>query len=278
MDMPDPVLLSHRAIVSVSGPDAPTFLEGLLTQSVLKLDAGQSRHGALLTPQGKVIADMIIHRLGEGFGLDCDAGAAAALVRRLTLFRLRAKVDVALRDDLGVIAFAGPADPRSSDAPHREIDVRANAPTGETLVYHAARIAAGVAEQGIDFGAEEVFPADINMDITGGVDFRKGCFVGQEVVSRMKRRGTARRRTLAARFDGEAPQAPAPVMADGGEIGTLTSLASGIGLVRVRVDRLAEAEAKGEQASAGGAALGIVRPDWLAVEIAALARPKDGGQ
>ena len=111
--------------------------------------------------------------------------------------------------------------------------------------YHAARIAAGLAEQGVDFGAEEVFPADINMDLMDGIDFRKGCFVGQEVASRMKRRGTARRRTLKVSFAGTLT-APAPILAADFEIGLLTSFSGGEGLARVRIDRLAEAKAAGD--------------------------------
>ena len=190
--MSSPVFLDHRAVLVVSGADAEAFLNGLLTVSTIDVPEGENRYGALLTPQGKIIADMILTRISDGFLIDCDAAVAPSLLKRLRMFKLRAAVAIEERSDLGVTAFAGSPDPRSRLAPARLIAARATT-SADTAPYHAARIAAGVAEQGIDFGAEDVFPADINMDLNGGIDFRKGCFVGQEVVSRMKRRGTARR-------------------------------------------------------------------------------------
>jgi folate-binding protein YgfZ len=234
----------------------------------------EMRYGALLTPQGKIIADMILVRTDEGFLVDCDAGVAPALLKRLNLFKLRAAVAIADRSDLGVIAFDGEADPRSPHAPRRRIGPRGAAAAGDLAPYHAARIAAGLPEQGADFGSEEVFPADVNMDLLGGVDFRKGCFVGQEVVSRMKRRGTARRRTLKAFFAADI-SAPAAVLAGGFEIGTLTSAAGGAGLARVRIDRLAEARAKSEPVTAAGVSIAFDDPSWLAEELSALAEAKD---
>lgn len=279
--MPLPVRLDHRAIVSVNGADAETFLQGLLTQSALGMDPGDRRYGALLTPQGKVIADMLLEKTADGFLLDCDKATAPALVKRLALFRLRAAVSVAERTDLRVVAFDGAADPRSALAPRRLIapdtprDGGAVTHTG-VAAYRDALVRAGLAEQGADFISEAVFPADINMDLIGGIDFRKGCFVGQEVVSRMKRRGTARRRTLGVSGPEGAHLALAPILAGDAEIGTLTSLTpSGErGLARVRIDRMAEAEAAGERFTVDGVAIAIDRPAWLAGEIAALGQSR----
>ncbi len=271
--MTEPVRLDQRAIISVNGPDAESFLQGLLTQDVLGLGRGQRRYAALLTPQGKIISDMILERTDEGFLADCDRGAAPGLLKRLNLFRLRAKVVIEAEPDLAVTAFDGTADPRSAEAPTRRIG-RPGEPSGDPLAYHAMRIAAGLAEQGVDFGPDEVFPADINMDLAGGIDFRKGCFVGQEVVSRMKRRGIARRRTLRVGFHGEAPPPPCPLLANDFEIGTLTSVVGATGLARVRIDRLSEAEAGGEGFSAGGVRLAFHHPEWLAGEIEALGASK----
>jgi folate-binding protein YgfZ len=235
----------------------------------------EMRYGALLTPQGKVIADMILSRTGDGFLIDCDRAAAPSLLKRLSLFRLRAAVAITDRSDLGVYAFDGAPDPRSPDAPRRRIAARTTTALSDPARYHFARIEAGIPEQGADFGPEEVFPADINMDLLGGIDFRKGCFVGQEVVSRMKRRGTARRRTLKATLAVDTP-VQSPVLAGGFEIGTLTSVAGNIGLARIRIDRLAEAQAKGETITTGGAPAAFDSPPWLAGEIAALAEAREG--
>jgi folate-binding protein YgfZ len=271
--MSSPVFLDHRAVLVVSGVDAGTFLNGLLTISTLDLSEGEMRYGALLTPQGKVIADMILSRTADGFLIECDASVAPALLKRLRMFKLRAAVAIEERSDLGVTAFEGSPDPRSPLAPARRIGPRPST-SGDIAAYHAARIAAGVAEQGVDFGAEDIFPADINMDLNGGIDFRKGCFVGQEVVSRMKRRGTARRRTLRATFTADI-SAPSPVLANGFEIGMLTSVSGGAGLARVRIDRMAEARARGEGITAGGHPIRLDGPPWLAAELAAMAEAKE---
>jgi folate-binding protein YgfZ len=271
--MSSPVFLDDRAVLVVSGGDAGTFLNGLVTVSTLDVPEGENRYGALLTPQGKIVADMILTRIEDGFLIDCAASIAPSLLKRLRMFKLRAAVAIGERSDLGVTAFEGLPDPRSPLAPSRRIAARA-ANAGDVAAYHAARIAAGVAEQGADFAAEEVFPADINMDLVGGIDFRKGCFVGQEVVSRMKRRGTARRRTLKAAFAADM-SAPAPVLANGFEIGLLTSVSGGGGLARVRIDRMAEAMDKNEEITAGGHPIRLDEPSWLAAELAAMAGAKE---
>ena len=272
--MPTPVLLAHRSIVSVTGADAEAFLNNIVTVSTIGIQQGEFRYGALLTPQGKVIADMFLTHEDGAILIDCAASAAAPLVKRLSLMKLRAAVAIQERPDLGVVAFNGSPDPRAPSAPHRMIAQRSAAQDGDTAAYHAARIASGLAEQGVDFGAEDVFPADINMDVNGGVDFRKGCFVGQEVVSRMKRRGTARRRTLKVALAAGAP-APSPILANGFEIGMLTSVSGGAGLSRVRIDRLAEAQAKGETITSNGQAVTFDNPLWLADELAAMAEAKE---
>ena len=269
--MTKPVFLAHRSVISVSGADAETFLNGIVTSSTLDLRTGEFRYGALLTPQGKVIADMLLTREEGAILIDCAEVAAASVTRRLTMMKLRAAVTIGPRDDLGVMAFAGAADPRAPLAPARRIAPRELG--GDLGDYHAARIAAGLPEQGFDFGLEEVFPADINMDLVDGVDFRKGCFVGQEVVSRMKRRGTARRRTLKARVYANVA-ATAPVLANDFEIGMLTSISGGAALARVRIDRLAEARAKGETIMAGGAPITFEDPPWLAGELNAMSETK----
>lgn len=269
--MTNPVLLPHRSVISVSGADAETFLNGIVTVSTLGMRTGAFRYGALLTPQGKVISDMLLTREADAILIDCAEAAAPAVVKRLTLMKLRAAVVIAPRPDLGVNAFTGSPDPRSPSAPHRSIGPRATAE--DTDAYHAARIGAGLPEQGVDFVAEEIFPADINMDLAGGVDFKKGCFIGQEVVSRMKRRGTARRRTLKARVAGPIT-APAAILASDFEIGMLTSISGGDALARVRIDRLRDARARGETITADGLPVAFDDPYWLAGELAAITEGK----
>jgi len=267
-----PVSLAHRSVISVSGGDAEAFLNAIVTASTLGLRDGEFRYGGLLTPQGKLIADMMLTRAGAAILIDCAALAAPAVIRRLTMMKLRAAVSIEERADLGVSVFGGFPDPRSDVAPMRLIGPRADA--ADASAYHAARIAAGLAEQGFDFGLEDVFAADINMDLVGGIDFKKGCFVGQEVASRMKRRGTARRRTLKARVS-QGTAAPCPVLAGDFEIGMLTSISGGEALARVRIDRLAEARASGIGVTANGADITFDDPPWMAGELAALAEGKE---
>lgn len=266
-----PASLAHRSVISVSGAEAEGFLNAIVTVSTLGMRPGELRYGGLLTPQGKLIADMLLTRADEAILIDCAATAAPAVIRRLTMMKLRAAVSIEERADLGVTVFRGSPDPRSDLAPARLIGPRAEA--GDAGAYHAARIAAGLPEQGFDFGAEDVFAADINMDLVGGIDFRKGCFVGQEVASRMKRRGTARRRTLRANVAPGTP-APCPVLAGDFEIGMLTSISGGEALARVRIDRLVEAQSKGEPVTASGGAASFDAPPWLAGELAALGAGK----
>jgi tRNA-modifying protein YgfZ len=270
--MQTPISLAHRTIISVSGPDAEAFLNGIVTVSTLGLAEDEFHYGALLTPQGKIIADLLLTRQGEAILIDCAASVAPALIKRLSLMKLRAAVTITERPDLGVTVFAGAPDPRNPDAPHRHIGPRG--PGSDPAPYHAARIAAVVPEQDFDFVAEEVFPADINMDLANGIDFRKGCFVGQEVVSRMKRRATARRRTLRLAV-APGTQPGVPVLANGFEIGMLTSVSGGAALARVRIDRLAESQLKGEVITANVSPVTFDAPAWLAGELAALAAAKE---
>ncbi|MEM6626408.1 MAG: folate-binding protein [Pseudomonadota bacterium] len=272
--MTDTLLLSERAVLSVTGEEAESFLDGLLTNSVTNMQSGDQRYAALLTPQGKIIADMIMSLIEDGFLIDCPSQADQTLLKRLKLFKLKAKVDIDERTDLAVYAFHddGLPDPRSADLATRHIGVRKEDEGFADSAYHSARIAAGIPEFGVDFGAEDAFPADVNMDMIGGVDFKKGCFVGQEVVSRMKRRGTARRRTLRLDFEESAPTRGAAIMAGDAQIGEITSRESKSALARIRIDRMAKAEAKGDAINVDGEPAIIVKPDWLAGELEAVVK------
>lgn len=266
-----PVRLDHRVVASAAGPEAESFLNGLLTCSTLALDVGARRHGALLTPQGKIQVDLILERTNEGFLLDLPRSAADAFLKRLQLYRLRAKVEIAARDDLAVVAFAGGPDPRSPAMPARSFVAASENQGTDVRPYHAMRIAACIAEGDCDFNADEVFAADVNLDLTAGVDFSKGCFVGQEVASRMKRRGTARRRALTADLgDNLDAQGRIAVLAGDDEVGSLTSVAGRLALVRIRIDRVDEAERAGAALTCGGVSLSLRKPEWLAGEMAAL--------
>ncbi len=283
-------LLPDRGVVKVAGDGVRDFLHGLVTADILNLAPGAARYCALLTPQGKIIADFIAVEApagdGGGFFLDVPRAQAGTLVEKLNLYKLRAKVMIEdLSQTLGVLAAwnggAGNggqakvgltyADPRLAALgvrvmlqPHRAADAAAG--LGATIVpadeYEAHRIALGVPSGGVDFGYGDAFPHEADMDQLGGVDFEKGSYVGQEVVSRMEHRGIARTRAVPVRYDGRAPQAGAVVLAGERQVGTMGSAAHGRGLALLRLDRVAEAISQAEPLTGGGVPIHLVKPDW----------------
>jgi len=279
-------LLPDRGVVKVAGDDARKFLNGLVTSDVAKVTPAAASFTALLTPQGKIIVDFILTEApkadGGGFFLDCPRALAATLMQRLNFYKLRAKVIVEdLSDILGVLAvWDGNAtteyglcyhDPRLAALglrcmlpPH--LSSEAVADLGAELVdpatYEAHRITLGVPRGGLDFTYGDAFPHESDMDQLGGVDFDKGCFVGQEVVSRIEHRGTARSRVVPVAFDGFAPEAGMPVSAGGKSVGTFGSGTQGRGLALLRLDRVGDAIAAGESLVAGGVEIRLIKPAW----------------
>jgi folate-binding protein YgfZ len=279
--------LPDRGVVKVSGADARDFLNGLVTTDVALLRPGLGRFGALLTPQGKIVVDFLITEApaghGGGFLLDCPRALAQGLADKLGFYKLRAKVAVENRSDsLGVLAawdgdFAikpdlAFADPRDAALGWRilvpeELAQKVADLIGADLVdssaYDAHRIASGVPRGGLDFTYGDAFPHETNMDRLHGVDFDKGCYVGQEVVSRMQHRGTARTRTVRVIVDGPAPEPGATILAGDKSVGTIGSTAGHNALALIRIDRAADALAAGMPLTAGGIAIRIAEPDHL---------------
>ncbi len=280
-------LLPDRGVLKVAGDDARSFLHGLVSADILKLSAGEARFCALLSPQGKIIADFIIVEApaqdGGGFFIEVPRAVAKPLLEKLNLYKLRSRLFVEdLSEALGVLAawdgvltpafdlsYADPRLPtlglRAILPPHRAAD--AAAALGAILVdaseYEAHRIALGIPHGGIDFRYGDAFPHEADMDQLGGVDFTKGCYVGQEVVSRMEHRGSARTRTVPVRYDGPAPPpAGAVIIAGERQIGLMGSAAAGRGLALLRLDRVADAMTHGEPLLAGGVPIRPIKPDW----------------
>ncbi len=292
-------LLPDRAVVKVVGDDARKFLHGLVTADMLDLRPGIARFCALLTPQGKIIADFLVTEApqadGGGFFLDVPRALAPTLVERLNLYKLRAKVLIedlgevlavlAVWDDAGAtkrdaskqsatnhgatkqgLSYADPRLPalglRLMIAPHRA--PQAASELGAALLsaddYEAHRIGLGVPRGGVDFAYGDAFPHEADMDQLGGVDFAKGCYIGQEVVSRIEHRGIARTRAVALRYEGGRPENGVPITAGERQIGTMGSAAGGRGIALVRLDRVADAEQV--PLAAGGVPIRLVKPDW----------------
>ena len=279
-------LLPDRGVVKVAGDDARGFLNGLVTNDIAKVAPGKPRFAALLTPQGKIIVDFIVAEApgndGGGFFLDCPRALASALVEKLNFYKLRAKVICEdLSNVLGVMAiWDGTAeseyglsypDPRLPALGSRimlppHLAEEAAADLGGMLAgadaYEAHRIALGVPRGGLDFIYGDTFSHEADMDQLNGVDFGKGCYVGQEVVSRVEHRASARSRVVPIVYDEFAPSSGLPVMAGDRQIGTLGSTAKGHGLALMRLDRIGDALAAGATIEAGGIAIRAVKPAW----------------
>jgi folate-binding protein YgfZ len=278
-------LLPDRGVIKVAGDDARHFLNGLLSNDMGKVTPGNARFAALLTPQGKIIVEFIVAEAepddGGGFFLDCPRALAPALKDKLAFYKLRAKVTVDnLSEALGVMAVWGGAglsefglsyaDPRLAALGSRtilppDLVAEAAADLSATLAdaeaYNAHRIALGVPRGGEDFIYGDTFPHEADMDQLAGVDFEKGCYVGQEVVSRVEHRGSARSRVVPVAYE-FAPASGQPVMAGEKEVGTLMSTAKGHGLALVRLDRVADALAAGTPLLCGNLPIHVVKPDW----------------
>jgi hypothetical protein len=282
--------LPDRGVVKVSGETARDFLNGLITTDTAQLQPGLGRFGALLTPQGKITVDFLITEApsghGGGFLIDCPKPLAQALADKLSFYRLRAKVGIEnLSDSLGVLAvWDGDvalkpdltfADPRNARLGLRilvpaELAQKAADLIGAELVdssaYEAHRIAVGAPRGGLDFIYGDAFPHETNMDRLSGVDFDKGCYVGQEVVSRMQHRGTARTRTVRVLLDGPAPEPGSTILAGDKAVGTMGSAADHHALALIRIDRANEALEAGTPLTAGGLSIRIAEPDELRLQ------------
>ena len=272
-------VLPDRGVVKVSGEDARNFLNGLVTTDVTLAGPGLGRFGALLTPQVKIVVDFLITEAPSGHGggllIDCPRALAQGLADKLGFYKLRAKVTVQnLSDELGVIAAwdGEPAikpdlaypDPRSKTLGLRILAPEALAAKVAELIgaelvdskaYESHRIACGAPRGGLDFMYGDAFPHETNMDRLHGVDFDKGCYVGQEVVSRMQHRGTARTRTVKVILDDFSPEPGTPILAGDKQVGTIGSTAGRAGLALVRTDRVANALQAGLSLTAGGLGL-----------------------
>lgn len=275
--------LADRGVVRVSGADAAKLLQGLITADLGLLERQPAVFAGLLTPQGKILFDFFVVKTEQGFLLETVREKAADLAKRLTFYKLRANVTIAdASAEYAVAALWGGAPPMIQppavaypDTRLAELGWRAIAPSSfdwETGVgsaiaateadYHAHRIALGVPEGGRDYALGDAFPHEALFDQLGGVSFDKGCYVGQEVVSRMEHRSTARKRVVPV--VGAAPlQTGADVKAGEAVIGTVGSVAGSRGLALLRLDRVGEAMGKGQPITAGGVPVAVELPSWV---------------
>lgn len=256
------VQLTSRAVIAVGGPEWRSFLQGLLTQDVETLQPGQARFGALLTPQGRLLYDLFAVGAEDGCLLDVEAAHRDALLQRLTMYRLRAKVELSAPDTAVFAAFPdapGPGwirDPRRPELGWRGYGLAERA-TSDEAAYDAHRLRLGVPGPA-DWGTDSTYPIEADFDLLAGIDFKKGCFVGQETTSRMKRRGQIKSRMLPIVFEGPPPASGTEILAGDLRAGEVCSGTEGRAMALVRLDR-----ALGADLTADGRPVRVEPPAWF---------------
>jgi folate-binding protein YgfZ len=288
-------LLDDRGILAVSGPDRRPFLQGLVSNDVDKVCPTASRYAALLTAQGKYLHDFMMVEAGESIWLDAEAARLGDLKRRLSMYRLRARVSLDERSDLAVAAIFGAGeaailglpsepgaarplgsgvafvDPRLASLGARAILPRENARAAladagiaETGfdIYDRLRLSLGIPDGSRDLVLEKSILLESGFDELNGVDWEKGCYIGQELTARTRYRGLVKKRLTPVRIEGPAPSPGAAVTADGREIGEMRSSRDGLGLALLRIEPVRE----GKMLAAGESILVPVRPAWMRLE------------
>lgn len=260
--------LPDRAFVKIAGPDAEHFLQNLITTDLGALADNELRPGALLTPQGKIFFDFLISRDGDSFLIDIRADQTDAFVRRMTMYKLRAPVTIETQVETGATVSWGGAGGGVADQRFALAGTEVRRQPGhvddasDREGYDALRVLHGVPESGLDYALQDAFPHDILFDKSGGVSFRKGCYVGQEVVSRMQHRATARRRVVIVSAETALPASGTDITIGGKQIGALGTVAGSRGLAIVRIDKAGEAINAGEAILAGEVPVTLALPGW----------------
>jgi folate-binding protein YgfZ len=276
--------LPDRAVAELGGEDVFGFLQNIVTGNVEAARGGGAIHTALLTPQGKILFDFLLVGRDEGFLIDAPRAMMGDVIKRLTFYKLRAKVDITDRSGDYTVCAAWGGEPRAdsdavvyTDPRLPALGCRVIAPAGADIAgfgceraseadYHAHRIALGVPEGGLDSAYGDTFPHEADLDQLGGVDFAKGCFVGQEVVARMEHRGTARKRIVPVTGEGALTQG-AEIRGGGPAIGTLGSVAGSTALATIRLDRAEKAYQEGKALEAGGVPVRLIQPGWASFTV-----------
>ena len=284
-----------RGLIRIDGADARPFLQGIVSNDVNKVSSARAIYAALLTPQGKYLHDFFIAELDDALMLDCEAARRDDLLRRLSRFKLRSKVSLAPGPDTHAVAliygsaalsalglaaergaaqpFAGGivyADPRLSEIGARAILPRASATTalaaaglapGSAADYEKLRLELGLPDGSRDLEIEKSILLESGFDELAGVDWDKGCYMGQELTARTHYRALIKKRLVPVRIQGPPPPPGTPIFAGGSEVGTMRSAGQGAGLALLKIDALSGIPTL----SAGEARLAVHKPFWLKI-------------
>jgi len=290
-------VLRDRAVLEVAGDDRVAFLQGLVSTDVETAGPGRALHAAFLTAQGKYLHDFFIAEFGGALVLDCEAARADDLRKRLSIYRLRAKATVEARPDLAVAAAFGEGaldalklaaepgaaapleggvaftDPRLAAAGARAILpaetaeaalAKAGLAQCEAAAYDRLRLELGLPDGSRDMVPEKSILLENGFEELNGVDWDKGCFLGQELTARTHYRGLVKKRLMPVAIDGEAPAPGTVVRLGDKEAGEMRSSADGLGLALLRLDAVEAAARDGAPLTADAARLTPRKPDWAA--------------
>lgn len=290
-------VLEDRGVLALEGADARAFLQGLVSNDVNRVGPARAIYAALLTPQGKFLHDFFVAELNGMLTIDCEKARLADLKRRLGLYKLRAQVTISDRSaDFAVAALFGAgatgalalpeeagaarafgsgivfADPRlaaagaraiaSRDALRADAGAAGFAETGADD-YDKARISLGLPDGSRDLEVERAILLENGFEELNGVDWNKGCYMGQELTARTKYRGLVRKRLMPVAIEGPAPAFGAAIMLGDADAGEMRSSRDNIGLALLRLEKVEEALAAGTPLAAGDARLTPIRPDWI---------------
>jgi folate-binding protein YgfZ len=267
------VTIENRSFITASGEDAVDLLQSLITTDLALVQPGEAWPGALLTPQGKILFEFLVSRTDDGLLLETTAENADPLIKRLTLYRLRAKVTFGKSEETSVAVAWDVPEPAGSlrDMRFAKAGIELYRSAGvsgdkDSAGYQVLRHTNGISGGGEDGALTDYFPHDLLMDKNGGLSFKKGCYIGQEVVSRMQHRATARRRLVSITGDA-LPAAGEAILAGGREIGTLLSSSGKIGLAVIRIDKAGAALADGTAITAGNSPVHPLLPSWTGLDF-----------
>lgn len=260
--------LPDRGVIEVSGEDRVAFLQGLVSNDVTRVGPGEAVWAALLTPQGKWVADFFIMAQGDALWLECERAQAADIVQRLRRFRLRARVEIedvserhfvhALWGPIGVTSPFAVADPRLEAAGKRAALPERIAAPETAAAYDRHRLMLGLPDGSKDLDADKTVLLEAGFDELNGISWTKGCYMGQELTARTRYRGLVKRRLVPVGIEGPVPARDTPVTADGADVGAMRSGVEGIGLALLRLDVL-----DGRHLACGEAVLTPRIPRWM---------------